>query len=85
LIEQANNCGRFRPEGLAVGNKTILSRGMKHSVYRLANYIKRSLWALVVCYMLGLHNFYHGDDKTPDDIIITTEVNEVRESGRLDD
>jgi hypothetical protein len=58
---------------------------MKSSVYRLVHYLRRSLWALVVCYMLGLHNFYHGDNKTADDIIITTEVNEAQENGMPDD
>jgi len=28
--------------------------------------------------MLGMHNFYKGEDKTPDDIGIIVEVNQVR-------
>jgi hypothetical protein len=39
------------------------------------------MWALIVAYMLGIHNFYKGEDKTPDDIVITIEHNEVQEDG----
>ena len=35
----------------------------------------------MVAYMLGVHNFYKGEDKTPDDIVITIEHNEVQEDG----
>lgn len=31
--------------------------------------------------MLGIHNFYKGEDKTPDDIVITIEHNDVQEDG----
>jgi hypothetical protein len=31
--------------------------------------------------MLGMHNFYTGEDKTSDDIAITIEYNEVQENG----
>jgi len=51
---------------------------IKSLFYRLLRYIRRQIWALIVAYMLGLHNFYMGDDKTPDDIVITIELNEVQ-------
>lgn len=54
---------------------------MKSVLYRIFFWTKRQLWSLIVAYMLGLHNFYRGDEKTPDDIAITTEVNEAQESG----
>ena len=31
--------------------------------------------------MLGMHNFYKGEEKTPDDIVITIELNEVQKDG----
>ena len=43
--------------------------------------VKRQLWALIVAYMLGLHNFYTGEDKTTDNIAITIEYREVQENG----
>lgn len=36
------------------------------------------MWALIVAYMLGMHNFYRGEDKTADNIVITIEYNEVK-------
>lgn len=41
--------------------------------------MRRKLWAMIVAYMLGIHNFYKGEDKTPDDIIITIEYKEAQE------
>jgi hypothetical protein len=41
--------------------------------------VKRNLWAIIAAYMLGLHNFYIGEDKTPDDMGIIVDVNEVQE------
>ena len=54
---------------------------MKSLFYQLISYVRRKLWALIVAYMLGMHNFYKGEDKTPDDIVITIELNEVQEDG----
>jgi hypothetical protein len=31
--------------------------------------------------MLGIHNFYKGEEKTPDNIAITIEHNEAQEDG----
>lgn len=54
---------------------------MKLLFYRLARGIRRKMWAFIVAYMLGMHNFYKGENKTPDDIVITIEHNEVQEDG----
>lgn len=35
--------------------------------------------------MLGMHNFYTGEDKTADNIAIKTEYNEVQEKGTPND
>lgn len=39
------------------------------------------MWAFIVAYMLGIHNFYKGEDKAPDNIIYKIEHNEVQEDG----
>ena len=39
------------------------------------------MWGLIVAYMIGIHNFFKGETKTPDDILITIESNEVQEGG----
>ena len=40
---------------------------------------------MIVAYMLGMHNFYKGEDKTSDDIIITIEQSEAQEDGTPND
>ncbi len=32
--------------------------------------IRNVLWAIIVAYMLGLHNMYRQEQKSPDDIVI---------------
>jgi len=44
---------------------------------RMLKWMKRQVWSFIVAYMIGLHNFYYGDDKSQDDIKITVENNEV--------
>ena len=52
---------------------------MKSLIYILAAHIRRMVWTGIVAYMLGMHNFYKGEDKTEDDIVIRVEVNEAQE------
>ena len=52
---------------------------MKSIFYKLIGSIRRTIWSIIVAYMLGIHNFYHGENKTSDDIVITIEHNEVQE------
>jgi hypothetical protein len=59
----------------------IYSRNMKAILHQLIRLIKRKIWAIIIAYMLGMHNFYKGEDKTPDDIAITIEYNEAQENG----
>jgi hypothetical protein len=54
---------------------------MKSRFYQLIRWVRRKIWALIVAYMLGLHNFYKGEDKTSDNIVITIEHNVVQEDG----
>jgi len=52
---------------------------MKSHLWHLIRWIRRQIWAIIVAYMLGMHNFYKGDDKTPTNSIITIEHVEVEE------
>lgn len=54
---------------------------MKSIFYQLIVRIRRTIWAIIVAYMLGMHNFYRGEEKTADDIVITVEVKEMQEDG----
>jgi len=54
---------------------------MKSLFYQLVKYVRRKMWAILVAYMLGMHNFYKGEEKTPDDIVITIEYTEVEKEG----
>lgn len=51
----------------------------KSLTHQLLIYIKRQIWALIVAYMVGIHNFYKGEQKTPEDIVITIENIEEQE------
>lgn len=53
---------------------------MKSLFHRMIARIRRNAWAIIVAYMLGIHNFYKGEDKTPDNIV-TIELNEVQADG----
>ena len=54
---------------------------MKSLFYKIIKSIRRTAWSILVAYMLGVHNFYRGEDKTSDTIVITIEHNEVQENG----
>ena len=42
-------------------------------------YLKRQVWAIIVAYMIGIHNFYKEEEKMPDDIVIKIEDIEEQE------
>ena len=58
---------------------------MKSRFDQLIRFVRRQLWALIVAYMLGMHNFYKGEDKTTNDIVITIEQSEVQENSAPND
>jgi hypothetical protein len=58
---------------------------MKSRFDQLIRYVRRQLWVLIVAYMLGMHNFYKGEDKTTDDIVITIEQSGVQENSTPND
>lgn len=57
---------------MQIQTKRVIEFGL-----HLLKWVKRQVWAFIVAYMIGLHNFYHGDQKDPDNIKITVENNEV--------
>ncbi len=52
---------------------------MKPVFHQIIRFVKRKIWTILVAYMVGIHNFYKEEDKTPDDIVITIEDNESQE------
>lgn len=52
---------------------------MKSIFHQLIRYVRRKIWAIIVAYIVGIHNFYKEEDKTPDDIVITIEDNDAQE------
>jgi hypothetical protein len=53
---------------------------MKRLFYEFTVRTRRVLWAIIVAYMLGMHNFYKGEDQTPDSIA-HVEVSKAQEDG----
>ncbi len=47
----------------------------------LLGFIRRKVWMLIVVFMVGIHNFYKQEDKSPDNIVITIEEEKVVEVG----
>ena len=54
---------------------------MKALLTQITRLILKQIWAMIVAYMLGMHNFYTGENKSSDDILITIEHIEVQENG----
>ena len=68
--------------GMEFSKDQVRERNMKMPSYRLIVRARRILWGLIIAHMLGVHNFYKGEDKALDDIIKsahTIEQNEVLE------
>ena len=57
---------------------------MKSILYKIAARAIRLSWAVIVAFMVGIHNFYKGEDKSPDNIV-KTEINEAQENGAPQD
>lgn len=53
---------------------------MKFHFNQLTRCLRRNIWAIIVAYMLGIHNFYKEEDKSPDNIV-AIELNEEQEDG----
>lgn len=51
---------------------------MKSILAKILRYVRGKIWALIVAYMLGMHNFYTGENKTADNIGIIVEYHENR-------
>lgn len=42
-------------------------------MYKLLTRCKKLIWAIIVAYMIGIHNIYFQEQKSPDDIVIKIE------------
>ncbi len=47
--------------------------------HQLIQYVRRQVWAIIVAYMVGIHNFYREENKAPEDIVFTVEHSEEQE------
>ncbi len=56
-----------------------LDSKIRYISHQFVRYLRRQIWAIIVAYMVGIHNFYKGEEKTQDDIVITIENNEEQE------
>jgi hypothetical protein len=49
----------------------------KHQAMKVFNFlqpIRRLLWALIIAYMVGIHNFYRQEMDSPDSIVSSIEL-----------
>ena len=56
-----------------------LEANVKPLSHQLVRYVRRQIWAIIVAYMLGIHNSYKEVQKTQDDIVIVIEDIEAQE------
>ncbi|WPP49325.1 hypothetical protein [Catalinimonas niigatensis] len=47
--------------------------------------MRKMVWAIIVAYMVGLHNMYKQEQKTPDDTVIKIEADTQQEDDVLKD
>lgn len=50
---------------------------MQNRLTQLGISIRRFMWSFLVAYMIGLHNFWKGEEKSVEDIRITVEIRET--------
>lgn len=62
-----------------------LQPGTRPKYYQVALYLKRKAWTIIVAYMVGIHNFYKEEQKTPEDIVYTIDNSEEQENGEPKD
>ena len=62
-----------------------LQPSIRPTYYQIALYLKRKTWAIIVAYMVGIHNFYREEQKTPEDIVYTIDNSEEQEDGEPED
>ena len=49
------------------------------SNYSLLRYLRRLMWALIVAFMVGVHNFYKQEMDSPDSIVSSIQLDEETE------
>ncbi len=52
---------------------------LNKQIKQFFKYLKRKIWIVIVAYMVGIHNFYKEEEKSPDEIILTIDDNEKQE------
>ncbi|GAB2793764.1 hypothetical protein GCM10027275_43400 [Rhabdobacter roseus] len=52
---------------------------------QVALYLKRKAWAIIVAYMVGIHNFYREEQKDPIEIVYTIDNIEEQENAEPED
>ena len=52
---------------------------------QVALYVKRKTWAIIVAYMIGIHNFYKEEQEDPEEIVYTIDNIEEQENGEPKD
>jgi hypothetical protein len=62
-----------------------LQPGTRSTGNQIALYLKRKTWAIIVAYMVGIHNFYREEHKDPEEIIYTIDNIEEQENGEPED
>lgn len=62
-----------------------LQPGIRPTYYQVGLYLKRKTWAIIVAYMVGIHNFYKEEQKDPEDIVYTIDNIEKQENGEPED
>ena len=51
-----------------------ISPSINNGLVAMTNYMKRKIWTVIVAYMLGLHNIYREEEKTPEDISLKINI-----------
>jgi len=49
------------------------------TISSLCNYFRKVTWALIVAFMVGVHNFYKQDMDSPESIVFHIEINSEEE------
>ncbi|MFN4000299.1 hypothetical protein [Algoriphagus sp.] len=52
--------------------------------FRIFRPLRRLMWALIVAFMVGVHNFYKQEMDSPDSIVNSIEIDEEEDSAPKD-
>ena len=60
--------------------KKQINKSIMHILYQFMKSVKKIAWAIIVAYMLGIHNGYKEEEKSPDDIVLKVVEDDVQEN-----